>query len=66
MQPITYHNNIKKENKKMVNEIVKNKKKEERKELLKVLKYLISIGVLVEDKTINNNIEDIPPYASER
>ena len=66
MQPIKYYNNIKKENKRMLNEIIKNNKKQERKDLLKILKYFIEIGVLDDDKTINNNMEDIPPYASER
>ena len=40
MQPITYYNNIKKENKRMLNEIIKNNKKQERKDLIKILKYL--------------------------
>jgi hypothetical protein len=66
MEPIKYYNNIKKENKRMLNEIIKNDKKQEKKDLLKILKYLIEIGVLDDDKTTNNNIEDIPSYASER
>jgi hypothetical protein len=66
MEPIKYYNNIKKENKRMLNEIIKNDKKQEKKDLLKILKYLIEIGVLDDDKTTNNNMEDIPPYASER
>jgi hypothetical protein len=66
MQPVTYYNNIKKENKRMLNEIIKNNKKQERKDLIKILKYLIDIGVLDDDKTTNHNMEDVPPYSSER
>jgi hypothetical protein len=53
MQPSTYYNNIKKENLRMMNQIKSNQRKQDRKEILKVLKYLIDIGVLDEDKTKN-------------
>ena len=51
MQPSTYYNNIKKENLRVMNQIKSNQRKQDRKEILKVLKYLIDIGVLDEDKT---------------
>jgi len=66
MQPITYYNNIKKENKRMLNDIQKNHKKQERKELLKLLKYYIDIEMLGDEETINHNIENVPPYSSKR
>ncbi len=50
----------------MLNEIIKNNKKQERKDLIKILKYLIDIGVLDDDKTTNHNMEDVPSYSSER
>jgi len=53
MQPSTYYNNIKKENSRMMNQIKSNQRKQDRKEILNVLKYLIDIGVLDEDKTKN-------------
>ena len=53
MQPSTYYNNIKKENLRMMNQIKSNQRKLDRKEILNVLKYLIDIGVLDEDKTKN-------------
>ena len=53
MQPSTYYNNIKKENSRMMNQIKSNQRKQDRKEILNVLKYLIDIGVLDEDKTTN-------------
>ena len=39
MQPITYYNNIKKINKRLLSEIIKNNKKQERKDLIKILLY---------------------------
>ena len=53
MQPSTYYNNIKKDNLRMMNQIKSNQRKQDRKEILKVLKYLIDIGVWDEDKTKN-------------
>ena len=53
MQSSTYYNNIKKENSRMMNQIKSYQRKQDRKEILNVLKYLIDIGVLDEDKTKN-------------
>jgi hypothetical protein len=58
MQPSTYYNNIKKENSRMMNQIKSNQRKQDRKEILNVLKYLIDIGVLDEDKTKNKKSTD--------
>ncbi len=58
MQPSTYYNNIKKANLRMMNQIKRNQRKQDRKEILKVLKYLIDIGVLDEDKTKNKKSTD--------
>jgi hypothetical protein len=58
MQPITHYKNIKKENLRMINQMKSNQRKQERKDLLKILKYLIDIGVFDDDKTINKKSSD--------
>ena len=58
MQPSTYYNNIKKENLRMMNQMKINQRKQDRKDVLKILKYLIDIGVLDEDKTKNKKSRD--------
>ena len=58
MQPSTYYNNIEKENLRMMNQMKINQRKQDRKDILKILKYLIDIGVLDEDKINNKKSRD--------
>jgi hypothetical protein len=43
---IAYYNEIRKENKRMLNQIKSNQKKQDRKELMKMLKYFVDIELL--------------------
>ena len=43
---IAYYSEIKKQNKRMLNQIKSNQKKQDRKELMKVLKYFVDIESL--------------------
>ena len=42
----------------MMNHMKNNQRKQDRKDILKILKYLIDIGVLDEDKTKNKKSRD--------
>jgi len=43
---ITYYNEIKKQNKRMLNQMKSNQKKQDRKELMKLLKIFVDIELL--------------------
>ena len=43
---VAYYSEIRKENKRMLNQIKSNQKKQDRKELMKILKYFVDIELL--------------------
>ena len=46
---ITYYNEVKKQNKRMLNEIKRNEKKQDREKLMKLLQVYVNFELLVND-----------------